>query len=67
MFDKLLYLERLECFSWRAYINESTISKNNILIIIANITKRYGTFIFISIPSTFQRAVGEVSQYTLYI
>jgi len=60
-----LYLERLERFSRRALI--STISKINISIIIANITKQYGTFMFISIPSTFLRAVSKFSRRTLYI
>jgi len=46
-----VYLERLERFSRRALI--STISKINISIIIVNIAKRYRTFMFISIPSTF--------------
>jgi len=60
-----LYLERLERFSRRALI--STISKINISIIIANIAKRYGTFMFISIPSTFLWAMAKVSRYTLYM
>jgi len=60
-----LYLERLERFYRRALI--STISKINISIIIANIAKRYGTFMFISIPSTFLCAVSEFSRRTLYI
>jgi len=59
-----LYLE-LERFSRRALI--STISKINISIIIANITKWYGTFMFISIPSTFLRTVSKFSRHTLYI
>jgi len=50
MFGKL-GLERLGRFSWRVLI--STISKINISIIIANIIKWYGTFMFISILSTF--------------
>jgi len=60
-----LYLEWLERFFRRALI--STISKINISIIIANIAKQYGTFMFISIPSTFLCAVSEFSRHTLYI
>jgi len=60
-----LYLERVERFSRRALIR--TISKINISIIIANIAKRYGTFMFISIPSAFLCAVSKFSRRTLYI
>jgi len=67
LFNKLgRAIPRLERFSRRALIN--TISKINISIIIANIAKRYGTFMFISIPSISLWAVGEVLRiYTLYI
>jgi len=53
-------------FSWRALI--SSISKINISIIIANITKWYGTFISISILSTFLWAVGKSgAEHPVYI
>jgi len=45
----------------------STISKINILIIIANIVKRYGTFMFISIPSTFLCGVEIFAAHPVYI
>jgi len=65
MFDRAIRLERLERFSRRALI--STISKINILIIIANIAKQYETFMFISISSIFLWVVGEILWYTLLI
>jgi len=44
-----------------------SISKINISIIIANIAKRYETFMFILIPFTFLCAVSKFSRRTLYI
>lgn len=60
-----LYLERSKSFSRRALI--CTITKFNISTIIANIAKRYGTFVFISISSTFLWVMAKVSLDTLYI
>jgi len=64
----VLYLKRLERFSQCALI--STISKINISIIIANIAKRYRTFMFISIPFSYVRcrnSRGTPCVYTYFL